>query len=139
MAKSPSTNQALIEAIRAYSVKNAYIATLFGDSVCNCGNQTFTVLLDDNEGCAARTCVACEDQQPIADGEEYLDEADLGECACPCGQNAFEVTAGVSLYDDSTDVKWFYLGLRCPSCELAAVYGDWKCEAGDAQVLLASM
>ena len=39
-----------------------------------------------------------------------------------------EVTAGVLLYDDSEDVRWRYLGCRCPSCGLTACYGDWKNE-----------
>jgi hypothetical protein len=39
-----------------------------------------------------------------------------------------EITVGVSLYANSEDVRWLYLGCRCPQCGLTAVYGDWKCE-----------
>jgi hypothetical protein len=95
--------------IRRYSADN-YPAEHFADAVCGCGGRVFTVLLDDDTGAAARTCVACDDQQPIGDGEEYLDDAELGQCACPCGGEAFEVTAGVALYAGSEDVRWFYLG-----------------------------
>jgi hypothetical protein len=83
---------------------------------------------DDTQGVAVRTCVACEAEHPIGDSEEFMDEAELDECACPCGGEAFEISVGVSLYDDSEDVRWLYLGCRCPGCGLTAVYGDWKNE-----------
>jgi hypothetical protein len=105
-------DETLQEKIVAFSKSNKYLATHFAQSVCTCGATEFTVLLDDDQGCAARTCTACNDQQAIADGEEFLDEADLGEAACPCGAEVFTVAAGVALYADSTDVKWFYLGLK---------------------------
>ena len=47
------------------------------------------------------------------------------------------MTDGVALYAKSEDVRWLYLGLRCPACKLTAVYGDWKCEAGPYRELLA--
>ena len=56
--------------IRRYS-KDNYPARHFADAVCACGGRKFTILLNDDEGAAARTCVACEDQQPIADSAEY--------------------------------------------------------------------
>lgn len=120
-----------------YSKDNAYVAQHFADAACPCGGQVFRVLLDDEQGAAARTCIVCGDQHPIGDSEEYLDEAHLGQCACPCGGEVFEVTAGVALYEGSEDVKWLYLGFRCPACGLIAVYGDWKCEAGGFRELLA--
>ena len=49
-------------------------------------------------------------------------------CACPCGGEGFEITAGVSLYEGSEDVEWLYLGCRCPRCGLVAVFGDWATE-----------
>lgn len=61
----------------------------------------------------------------------------MKECACPCGGKAFEVTAGVSLYDDGEDVRWLYLGFHCVACGLTAVYGDWKNEFNGYRELLA--
>ena len=101
--------------------------------------RVFGVLLDDTAGAAARTCQACEHQHPIGDSEAYLDDAELGECACPCGSEAFEITVGVALYDDSEDVRWLYLGFRCPVCGLTAVYGDWKNEFNGYRELLAKV
>jgi hypothetical protein len=137
-------DEKLRAAIVKYSKANTYVAAHFAQSQCSnkidgeiCGGEVFSVLFDDTEGCAARTCVACEDQQAIADGEEYLDEAELETPACPCGTESFTIVVGAALYDGSTDVKWCYLGLRCTACKLAAVYGDWKCEAGDVKAFLA--
>lgn len=82
--------------------------------------------------------MACESEaHPIGDSANYLDEAELEECACPCGMEAFEITAGVSLYTNSEDVRWLYLGCRCPACGLTAVYGDWKNEFDNYRKLLA--
>jgi hypothetical protein len=39
--------------------------------------------------------------------------AELEKCACPCGGEEFEITIGVSLFEDSEDVRWLYLGCRC--------------------------
>lgn len=119
-----------------YSEKNEYVAQHFADAVCKCGGQLFHVQLDDNEGVAIRVCVACNQEHPIGDSAEYLDDAEPGQCACPCGQETFEVTVGVSLYDESEDVRWLYLGFRCPACGLTAVYGDWKNEFIDYRELL---
>ena len=41
---------------------------------------------------------------------------------------AFEITVGVALYADSEDVRWLYIGCRCPECNLSGCYGDWKNE-----------
>ena len=93
--------------------------------------------LDDDGGAAVRACVACGAEHPIGDSGEYLEGAELGECACPCGGEAFEIAAGVSLYDGSEDVRWLYLGCRCSACGLTAVYGDWKNEFPGYRELLA--
>ena len=65
-----------------------------------------------------------------------MHEAQLEECACPCGREAFKISAGVSLYEGSHDVRWLYLGCRCAQCGLTAVYGDWKNECEGYQTLL---
>ena len=111
----------------AYS-KDGYPAVHFADAVCACGGNVFNLLLDDNEGAAVRKCVDCKAEHPIGDSDEYLEDAELEECECPCGSGAFEITAGVALYQGSEDVKWLYIGCRCVKCGLTACYGDWKNE-----------
>ncbi|MGE0387520.1 MAG: hypothetical protein AB7Q97_22555 [Gammaproteobacteria bacterium] len=130
----------LQEEIRDYSKRNGYPAERFADARCeNCGATTFSILLDDAAGCAQRTCVTCKNEHFIGDSKQYADEAELGECACPCGTETFEASAGVHLYEGSADVKWFYLGLRCTACGLVAVYGDWKNEFEGYEGLLAQV
>ena len=116
--------------------KNEYLASQFADAVCQCGAKTFRLRLDDNEGAAIRSCSSCGGEHPIGDSDEYLHDAELQECECPCGNDVLEITVGVSLYDESEDVRWLYLGCRCPACGLTAVYGDWKNEFEDYRELL---
>jgi hypothetical protein len=131
-------NQADIrEEILRYSKSNAYRAQHFAEAACKCGGKLFRLALDDDEGAAVRTCIGCQTEHPIGDSDEFLDEAELAECACPCGGEEFEITVGVSLYEESADVRWLYLGCRCPKCGLTAVYGDWKNEFNDYRELLA--
>jgi hypothetical protein len=125
------------EEIRRYSELNGYSAIHFADARCKCGHNTFRLSVDDVEGAATRKCASCSAEQAIGDSAEYLEEADLGECACPCGGEELEVTAGVSIYDGSDDVRWLYLGCRCPKCHLTAVYADWKNEFHGYRELLA--
>jgi hypothetical protein len=125
--------------ITRYAKKNGYPAEHFGEAVCKCGGRTFQLQLDDNAGAAVRKCAKCKKKHPIGDSAEYLDEAELDECECPCGKDLFEITAGVALYADSEDVRWIYLGCRCPACGLAAVYGDWKNEYEGFRELLAKL
>ncbi|MGL6073535.1 MAG: hypothetical protein ACRC8S_05155 [Fimbriiglobus sp.] len=124
--------------IARYSKEVGYLAEHFADALCHCGGRVFGLLLDDTQGVASRVCVACDaEAHPIGDSAEFMDEAEEEECACPCGEEAFEITVGVSLYADSEDVRWLYLGCRCLACKLTAVYGDWKNEFIGYRELLA--
>ena len=58
---------------------------------------------------------------------------------CVCLENVFEITVGVSLYDDSEYVRWLYVGCRWPMCGSTGVYGDWKNEFEDYRALLAKV
>jgi hypothetical protein len=124
------------EELVRYAATNGYLAHHFADAICTCGGHSFRLALDDTEGAAIRTCAACAVEHPIGDSAEYLAEASLEECACPCGGEEFEVTVAVSLYESSGDVRWLYLGCRCPACGLTAVYGDWKNEFNGWRELL---
>lgn len=116
------------EVILGYSQSNGYPATEYADAVCKCGGYLFRLRIDDDQGAAVRTCDACGRVHPIGDSQAFLPGANLRECECPCGSDLFEITAGVALYPWSDDVRWLYLGCRCPECELTAIYGDWKNE-----------
>jgi len=113
--------------LRAYS-SQGYPAEHFADAACGCANRTFILSVDETQGAAVRKCTACELEHPIGDSGEYLDEAELEECGCPCGAVGLELTVGVALYTGSQDVRWIYIGARCPQCGLTGCYGDWKNE-----------
>jgi hypothetical protein len=119
-----------------YSRKNGYPVEHFADAACGCGGSHFSLLLDDTEGAAVRICSACSSRHPMGDSEEYLADASLMECECPCGSGSFEITVGVALHSGSRDVRWIYIGARCVGCGLTACYGDWKNEFEDYELLL---
>lgn len=131
-------NQADIRGeILRYSKGNEYVAHHYADAVCSCGGHLFQLRMDEGEGAAIRGCVSCRKEHPIGDSADYLDQAELQAYRCVCEKDLFEITIGVSLYDDSEDVRWLYVGCRCPECGLTGVYGDWKNEFNDYRQLLA--
>ena len=115
---------------------NEDIPTRFADLKCQCGSTTFRLRLDDDQGAAIRTCTACGNDHPIGDSDQYIADAELEEAACVCGGENFEVTVGLALYDESDDVRWLYLGCRCPVCGLTGCYGDWTSEFPDYRDLM---
>jgi len=122
--------------LRDYSKTAGYLAQQFAEPTCTCGHKTFLLALDEEQGVAVRTCNACQARHPVGDSAEYLSEAHLEECACPCGAEAFELTIGVSLYPESDAVRWVYIGARCAGCGLVGCYGDWKNEHEDYDAYL---
>ncbi len=126
------------ESLAQYSAEQ-YPIHDFADAVCTCGNKTFELAVDDDEGAAIRVCAACEDVHLIGDSESYIDDADLEACTCLCDNVIFEITAGVALHEDSQDVRWFYIGCRCSGCGLMGCYGDWKNEFNGYRELLANI
>lgn|GEM_PF-230793 len=135
-----SDSQADIRAeIVRYSKLNEHLAEQFADAVCKCGGRLFVLRMDDTVGAAVRKCVGCGEEHAIGDSGEYLTEAELQAYECVCLENVFEITVGVSLYEDSEDVRWLYVGCRCPQCGLTGVYGDWKSEFKGYRDLLAQV
>ena len=111
-----------------YSEKAGYPAEHYADARCGCGESRFRLELDEDQGVAVRICAACAVRHIMADGSEYLENAELQTCSCTCEADVFEITVGVALYEDSEDVRWLYVGCRCVSCGLLGCYGDWKNE-----------
>jgi Zn ribbon nucleic-acid-binding protein len=122
--------------LRRLSVLNGYEAIHFADAVCVCGQGIFQLQMDESEGAAIRLCMACGIHQPIGDSDAYMEDAELEEYASPCGEDQFEVSVGVALYEASDDVRWLYVGCRCVACGLTATYGDWKNEFNGVRALL---
>lgn len=127
------------EELIRYSSLHGYVAQYFADARCDCGATTFKLGLDENAGVAVRFCQSCGAEHGMADSDDYFDEADIDIAECTCGAGLFEITLGVSLYADSEDVRWLYIGCRGPTCKLTGCYGDWKNEFIGYQTLLANV
>jgi hypothetical protein len=127
------------EELRDYSRNNGYEIEHFVDAVCACGKRVFVLKLDDPQGVAVRVCAVCKNEHPLGDSADFMEEAEIQECECPCGAGLFEITAGVALYQGSEDVKWLYIGCRCVACGLTACYGDWKNEYPNYREFLAKL
>jgi len=108
--------------------ENKYPIHHFRNAVCKCGNDTFKVNLDENAGVAERVCATCNHSHYIGDSNEYLEEAEPDEMECLCESSTFKLTVAISLYPESEDIKWVYLGLYCTNCGCMGCYGDWKNE-----------
>lgn len=46
-------------------------------SCSGCGSDKFRVRLDDEEGCAVRTCTGCDTTSFVFDSEDFVEDADL--------------------------------------------------------------
>ena len=71
----------------------------------------------------------------MLDGADHLDDADLGEAACPCGHEQFDVAVGYAILEGG-DIRWVSVGLRCQLDGLLGVYVDWKIDYSPSRQLL---
>ena len=102
-----------------------------------CRHGSFRVLVDDEDGCALTICLGCRAESPVADSSDHLEDADLGECACPCGGETFAVAVGFATTADD-EVRWISIGLRCLTDGTLGVYSDWKIDYTPTAHLLTS-
>ena len=104
-------------------------------AVCaGCGCREFNLRLDDEEGVAERTCSEYGTVFVMLDSADYLEDAELEDAACPCGNETFNVAVGFSR--DDGEVRWIYLGLRCTKDGILGCYADWKIDYSPSIQLL---
>lgn len=120
---------------------DAYPVHEVRECVCRaCGGRAFEVtVMAEEEGSVRRTCVACGVHGFIADSEDFWDdEGEVEVCGCTCGHEEFTAAVGFSLYEDdeTDDVRWIYVALRCQACAEIGVYDDWKVGYGPSGMLL---
>ena len=126
------------EDLRAFLIEftaSSHPAGPITQSVCTCGNRTFGLRLDDDEGCAVRHCTACATDRFIADSADVWDDAEPGDGQCPCGAEVFELGIAFSLRDDG-DIRWVSVGGRCVACGGLGTYVDWKIDYSPTDHLL---
>jgi hypothetical protein len=119
-----------------YAARNEYPIDNFSDVRCTCGSDTFYFLTDEAAGVAVRICETCDHEHLMGDSADFADEADVAQHVCVCGEDVFQLVAGVHRYrnqDDSLsdDVRWLYGLVGC--------YADWKDEYNGYEQLLAAM
>jgi hypothetical protein len=125
----------LDELLREFSAAN-YPVDRVAHAVCsNCDAAVFDVVLDDEEGCAGRICATCRSSILMLDSQDTAEGADLGQAACPCGGERFEVAVGFALRDDD-EIRWVYIALRCIADGTLGVYADWKIDCSPTAQLL---
>lgn len=113
------------EYLAAYSEHGYPVRRVTHASCASCGAVVFRIRVDDEEGCAERTCAACGTAALMLDSADYVEDADLGPAECPCGGETFNAAVGFALYDEENP-RWVYLGLRCTEDGALGVYSDWK-------------
>lgn len=115
----------LAEEMRRYADRNGYPLSASYAPACPCGAAPRFGLAGDDGGGAVLTCRACSARRYVADAERYL-SARCEDRECRCERSDFDVVVGAAFYEGSTDVRWWYVGGRCPKCKLLGVYVDWK-------------
>ena len=104
--------------LRSYSVANRHEAVRFAASKCDCGCRTFALQTDEEAGVAIRTCTDCGQEHLMGDSAEYVEEAVPEVHECVCENEVFELVSGVSVYEGTHDVRWYYIACRCVECNL---------------------
>jgi len=126
----------LDEYATAFSAENHPARTVVHATCASCGGAEFAIALDEVEGCAIRTCASCGQAQALLDSDEYVDDATLEGAECTCGGSTFNTAVGFAFYDDSDDVSWVYLVLRCTTDGVLGCYADWKIDYAPSRQLL---
>ena len=131
----------LADYLRGFAAGGYPVAEVVPAACAACGGSSeagFSVALDDEEGVAVRTCLLCDTSVPMLDSAEFLDDAEMGTAACPCGHETFDVAVGFALRDDG-DVRWVSVGLRCRNDGQLGVYTDWKIDYSPSRNLLTAV
>ena len=123
--------------IARFSQLNKYEAVKFSAASCVCGGDTFKLESDEDAGAARRICTQCSAVKLMGDSATYASEATFDNHVCECDGEVFSITSGVALYQDSNDIRWYYIGCHCKKCNLVGVFAHWKCECDDADAFLA--
>ncbi len=112
------------DSINKYSNKNGYPISEYKDVKCPCGNITFQLYSDDDEGGAYVVCSSCGKENDIENSRKYIEYEQQN--ICNCDNENLNIGVGKAFYPNSTDPRWVYVGASCSKCNLAGVYVDWK-------------
>lgn len=103
-------------------------------AICNCGERTFRLDVDNDEGAARRVC-SCGAIGFIGDSDKYFAKTTQSYLCVECGTSTCNVGVGFSLYEadeiSTTDVRWLSVGVRCSTCGVLGCIVDWKVGGGN--------
>lgn len=127
----------LAEYIRLLAA-DSYPAEKVVQSVCVCGNTTFRLLIDADEGYAQLVCEKCGEATFIGDSDEIWEEAEPKKIRCPCKNAIFEIGVGFSLREDG-EISWITVGERCTKCGMLGSAVDWNIDYGPSTHLFSNV
>jgi hypothetical protein len=122
------------EYLGALTASNAPATDRYVHAACVCGSAAFGLAVDNDEGCAQRTCTRCKTKHLICDSADSVADAELEPVTCPCGGKEFQICVGFAHRDDRS-IKWVYIGHRCTRCGVLASSVDWKVDYAPAEHL----
>jgi hypothetical protein len=115
---------------------DGYPAREILQSMCACGGTEFRLEAEPDEGCARRTCAACGASAFIGDSADYWEEVEPEPITCQCGSDRSEIGVGFSYYQESDDVHWITVGVRCVDCGVLGSPAGWKVDYSPTDHLL---
>jgi hypothetical protein len=107
--------------------EDSYPITEFRLATCTCGCKEFSLDADAEEGAARRVCKSCASRRFICDSAEFWEGSEPEGWKCiKCKSRHTNIGVGFSLYHNGEDIRWMYIGVRCPACGILGCFADWK-------------
>lgn len=92
---------------------------------CSCGSDTFTILVDQDEGAVLLKCTQCAEEKFLLDSEEYWPSCTPKAGICRlCKGAEYNVRVGF-VRKENGNIEWIYVGNRCTECGALGSYVDW--------------
>lgn len=113
----------ILKPLNDYATRNGEVVDCWEQLICPCGDSLFQLYSDDNEGGAYCVCPRCRTEHDIENSRNYV--VSLVRNVCSCNSELLEIYVGKSVYPDTTEPKWVYVGGACPRCGVIGVYVDW--------------
>lgn len=114
-------------------------------SLCACGNKTFRIKFDRDEGFSQRICTWCESKAYIADSEEYIEDVRPKKLNCiECKNDEFIIAIAFSFRKNKglfsllkkQEIIWITQGEMCVSCGILGSCVDWHISYAPSRHLL---
>ena len=113
--------------LKRYAESNQYPVDEVAIIKCDmCGQTTFELFSDDDESAAMLRCASCAEKKFIGDSKTYINQDEVDNHECICGNENLAISVGLSFYKGTKDARWVYVGGYCSSCGMLGNYIDWN-------------